>query len=590
MWLWDERLFDHARQEFTPDAFLADAVDRYGGLDAVVLWQAYPIIGIDERTQFDFYLDVPGLAELVAAFQRRGVRVFVDYNPWDTATGDVDEHPRRLASLAADVGADGVFLDTMSAGGAELRAALAALDPPPVLEGESRVSVERIVDHQASWAQWMADSPVPGVLRAHWYERRHMMHHTRRWNHDHSDELQSSWVNGTGMVVWDAVFGSWVGWNERDASTLRTMRRVQRALADVLLSGEWTPLADGSPAAVDAGVYASRFSTPDVTVWAAVNRGLGDYRGAVIDPDAVGDGERPVTWLDLGAGRLLTGGDLSVTVPARGVAAIAAVVGDVPEPIAACLAAAAADPHAVDTTFPARADVRVAAAVSTGTPPGDAIAVAGGTHRLSITYRRRETGMYDGAPYVDDWKPLPPRLHDTVVEEVVVTVRRCAVAAREVTNGEFADFLAATGYRPPVANRFLRHWVDGEPPAAARAAPVTLVGLDDARAYAAWVGARLPTEFEWQLAAEAAGARFERLTPLVWNWTESEHSDGVTRYVILKGGALHDATTSEWYFDGGPRPPSFSAKLLLAGLGVERSSSVGFRLAWDTSTAPEEGT
>ena len=116
VWLWDERLFDHSRQQFTPDAFLADAVDRYGGLDAVVLWQAYPIIGIDERTQFDFYLDVPGLADLVAAFQRRGVRVFVDYNPWDTATDDVDEHPRRLASLAADVGADGVFLDTMSAG------------------------------------------------------------------------------------------------------------------------------------------------------------------------------------------------------------------------------------------------------------------------------------------------------------------------------------------------------------------------------------------------------------------------------------------------------------------------------------------
>ena len=198
--------------------------------------------------------------------------------------------------------------------------------------------------------------------------------------------------------------------------------------------------------------------------------------------------------------------------------------------------------------------------------------------------------MYDGAPYVEDWKPLPPRLHDTVVEEVVVTVRRCAVAAREVTNGEFAEFLAATGYRPLVANRFLRHWVGGEPPAAGRAAPVTLVGLDDARAYAEWVGARLPTEFEWQLAAEAAGARFERLTPLVWNWTESEHSDGVTRYAIVKGGATYHATTSEWYFDGGPRPPSFSAKLLLAGLGVERSSSVGFRLAWDTSAAPEEGT
>ena len=32
--------------------------------------------------------------------------------------------------------------------------------------------------------------------------------------------------------------------------------------------------------------------------------------------------------------------------------------------------------------------------------------------RIVVRYRARETGMYQGAPYVDEWKPLPPRLHD----------------------------------------------------------------------------------------------------------------------------------------------------------------------------------
>jgi formylglycine-generating enzyme required for sulfatase activity len=105
------------------------------------------------------------------------------------------------------------------------------------------------------------------------------------------------------------------------------------------------------------------------------------------------------------------------------------------------------------------------------------------------------------------------------------------------------------------------------------------VTLAEARAYARSVGARLPTEFEWQLAAASEG--FERSSPAVWNWTESEHSDGVTRFVMLKGGSDHESTGSDWYTDGGVRPPEFSLKYLLAGLGVEASPSIGFRLAWD---------
>ena len=87
------------------------------------------------------------------------------------------------------------------------------------LEGESTLPLARIADHQLSWAQWFADSAVPGVIRARWFEQRHMLHHTRRWNRDHSDELRSAWLNGVGMLVWENVFGSWVGWNERDRAT-----------------------------------------------------------------------------------------------------------------------------------------------------------------------------------------------------------------------------------------------------------------------------------------------------------------------------------------------------------------------------------
>ena len=550
-WLWDERLFDHAEQRFTPEKYLAFH-DAYGGLDGVVLWHAYPVIGIDDRNQFDFYRLVPGIRELVSAFQERGVRVFLNYNPWDVGTRRPEhDDATELSLLCAELGVDGVFLDTLKEGTPELIEALRGTTPPQVLEGESRVALPRVEDHQLSWAQWFADSAAPGVLRAHWYERRHMMHQTRRWNRDHSDELQSSWMNGTGVLVWDAVFGVWVGWNARDRDTLRRMLSVQRALADVFIDGEWTPLVDAVPEAIAAGIYASRFELESVTVWTIVNRGKHNYRGPVIV--AAGGGE----WLDLGAGEKLTitAGVASVAVPARGVTAI--VRAAVMTPALEALLAAAV-PTSTDSDFPAREVVRTVPSRSLETPPDDAIRLTAGTRKLQVTYRRRETGLYHGAPYVEEWKPLPPRLHDDREELHEVDLGDVALARQEVTVDEFSRF------RP----------VDGP-----QGSPVTGISLEEARAYAEWRGARIPTEFEWQ--AAAGDPAFSRLTPRVWNWTESEHSDGITRFVMLKGGSDYRADGSDWYFDGGLRESEFSAKYLLAGFGVGSSTDIGFRLAWD---------
>ena len=531
IWLWDERLFDHAAQRFTVEKFLAETA-HLGGFDGIVLWHAYPIIGIDDRNQFDFYRQVPGLPALVADFQARGIRIFVDYNPWDTGTRPAD-HATDLASLVRELGVDGVFLDTMKEANPALVAAL------PVLEGESRVPNQRIEDHLLSWAQWFADSEVPGVMRAHWFERRHMMHSTRRWNRDHSHELQSAFMNGTGMLVWDDVFGVWVGWNRRDASTLRRMLRVQRALSEVLVVGEWIPLTS-TPA---PGAFVSTWRLGGLTLSTAINRNDSDVEWVVSGHD-LGEGRADVT---------------TAVIPAHGIAAVLQVEGDEPQWLAALLEAAAGDGHNADAEFPARESVRTPAPRAVvSTAPQGSIVVAPGAHRLPVAFRRRETGGYQGAPYIEEWKPLPPRLHDPRLEHVDVSMGGFAVAGTEVTAAQYAAF-AGTAH-------------SGEGPAVG-------VTLAEARAYARSVGARLPTEFEWQLAAASEG--FERSSPAVWNWTESEHSDGVTRFVMLKGGSDHESTGSDWYTDGGVRPPEFSLKYLLAGLGVEASPSIGFRLAWD---------
>ncbi len=62
-----------------------------------------------------------------------------------------------------------------------------------------------------------------------------------------------------------------------------------------------------------------------------------------------------------------------------------------------------------------------------------------------------------------------------------------------------------------------------------------------------------------------------------WEWTESEHSDGHTRFVMIRGGSYLPPSTSEWIIPKGPRPNQFHAKYILTGGGMDRSESISFR-------------
>ena len=593
VWLWDELLYDSANGCFTPGRFLADA-SRFGGVDAVVLWHAYPVIGLDDRNQWDWYRDVPGLRGVVDEFHAAGVKVFVDYNPWDVGTRRVRDDSTELAALIQDLDADGVFLDTLKQADCHLAQTLEAAHPGIVLEGESTVPVARIADHQASWAQLFADSDVPGVMRAHWFERRHMQHHVRRWHRDHSTELQSAWLNGAGVMIWEVVFGVWVGWSPRDARTAARMLAVQRTADDLLLDGEWVPLAPLNSAA--HSIFASTFTRDGVTLWTLVNRGETDYDGPVLPDDVTG-----VAYAVTGSARpeqpsqpanpvrseqparACPAPDVRVTVPARGIAAIVSLAPGAGEPewLAPLVHTLAGLPPVSNARFPHRLFQRVAlphpAPVTVA--PAPAVIVPAGPWILTVRYRARETCFYQGAPWVDEWKPLPPRLHDArTLQRDGVAPNPVAVGMREVTKAEYREFLKETGYQPRVANRFLADWSDGSLKAGQEDDPVVFVDLDDARAYCSWRGGRLPTEDEWQMAAESG---FVRATPLVHNWTDSEHCDGRTRWAMLKGGSAYHADGSPWYLDGGPQPPEVSIVLLLPGLGLARSGSVGFRCAWD---------
>ncbi len=626
----DERFYDQVAGRYTVDSCLDEGLREFGGYDAVVLWHAYPRIGFDDRNQFDFYRDMPGglpgLRELSRAMHRRDVRVFIDYNPWDTGTrregrSDADV----LAEFVGAIEADGIFLDTLNEGMRELRSRLDAVRPGVVLESEGTLPVARLVDHHMSWAQWFQDSEVPGVLWNKWLERRHMMHQIQRWNLDHTGELQMAWMNGSGMLVWENVFGSWVGWSGRDRAVLRSMLPIQRRYVRLFAGEDWTPLVPTE----HAGVYASLWQGAGLRLWTLVNRAQESVEGTLLKvPHVPGD-----RYFDLMAGRP-TGSEhgdemlLSGRIPPRGIAAfLAGTKGNLGDDFERFLARQVSIPLNAnwDASSPG-IEERLRPVEHTRrykrdeVPPGMVVIPAAHIH-MKTRYRNRECGLYRVA---GKELPVPPSrdLHKIAGFEREVALASYAIDLTPVTNAQYAAFLQATGYQPKDAHNFLKHWREGRVPVGLEDHPVVYVDLEDARAYARWAGKRLPTEEEWQYAGQGADGRSypwgnewqagrcndgrsggttpvtafpEGRSPFgcwdmcgnTWEWTESERSDGRTRFCILKGGSFYKAVGSDWYADGGPQPCDFAAKFLLMWPGLDRCATIGFRCVVDLA---ESGT
>jgi hypothetical protein len=66
-----------------------------------------------------------------------------------------------------------------------------------------------------------------------------------------------------------------------------------------------------------------------------------------------------------------------------------------------------------------------------------------------------------------------------------------------------------------------------------------------------------------------------------WELTESEHTDGHTRFVMLRGGIFLAHGESEWLPARGARPNDSHAKYLLLSDGLDRSETISFRTLVD---------
>jgi len=483
---------------------------------------------------------------------------------------------------------------------------------PVALEPEGGPADEAVQWNNLTWGYWKYPF-VPMISRYKWLEPRHLVNVCDRWNRDKTDNLQYAFFNGVGYESWENIWGIWNQITPRDAGALRRVAKIERAFTDLLISPGWEPHTP----TLRYGLYASKFPGKGQTLWTIVNRNEYDLEGRQITVP-YGSG---MHFYDLWNGEELTpevmgsAATLSFEIEGHGFGAVLgtdqAATGDVPKLLA--------EMHELTRTplkslshewkvLPQQL-VEIAPAQAASSAPANMIKIPGADYEFRTAGIMIEGGNDAGVDVQYPWEDAPHRYHLHRMH-----VNSFYIDKYPVTNADFKKFLDATQYHPKDDHNFLRDWKSGSYPDGWANKPVTWVSLEDARAYAAWAGKRLPHEWEWQYAAQGTDGRIypwgnewnpsavptpekgrEMREPTnvdafpkgaspfgvtdlvgnVWQWTD-EVADEHTRNGILKGGNYYQPQGSLWYFPEAYKVNEHGKYLLIAP-SKDRSGTLGFR-------------
>ena len=621
MMVHDRYFYDPVAGEYTVDRYLDDLDKPFGGIDSVLIWPTYPNMGIDNRNQQDLIRSMPGgvagVRQMIADFHRRGVRVLFPMMMWDQGTR-APEHswPEEIAALMAEIGADGINGDTQD--GVPLAFSLAAdkAGHPLVFEPEGGPSDEALAWNLMTWGQYQFPF-TPLVDKYKWLEPRHMVNISDRWNRDKTSDLQFAFFNGVGWESWENIWGIWNGITPRDAEATRRVATIERAFAPFLVSRDWEPLAP----MLRYGVYASRWPLADQTLWTIVNRNEYDLDGDQMEISA----SQGVRYFDIyhgvelkpqprGAGRFV----LSFSIEDKGYSAVLATKApdDKLQTLLLKMKQMTSAPlasYSHEWKFLPQQIVPIPPAGPATAAPDGMVKIPAADFVFDIAGIEVE-GLNDMDVDVQyPWEDSPRRFHSHPLH-----IDSFFIDKYPVTNAQFKTFVDASHYHPKDDLNFLRDWKSGTYPAGWENRPVTWVSLEDARAYAAWAGKRLPHEWEWQYAAQGTDSRLypwgnewdasavpvpdksrsprppdpvdahpKGASPFgvmdlvgnVWQWTE-EFVDEHTRAGIIRGGNYYQPQGAIWYF-----PEAYKltehGKLLLMSPSMDRSGTLGFRCVVD---------
>ncbi|MCI1778761.1 MAG: formylglycine-generating enzyme family protein [Bacteroidales bacterium] len=625
MMVHDRYFYDVLSGKYTVDKFLNDLKERYGGVDALLIWPTYPNIGIDNRNQYDLVADMPGgiegVAKMTAQLKKRGVRVFFPIMIWDKGTKPTEiPMAEELVKEMKEIGADGLNGDTMFGVTEDFKKAYEGLHYPLLLQPEVAINdLKGIEWNLSSWGYFWKYTFRPGVSVYKWLEPRHQVYVTNRWIIDKTDDLQYAFFNGIGYNSWENVWGIWNGIPDRYAEEIKKISAIYRHFSGIWNSERWQPYFP----VMQKGVFASAFPGKDKTIYTFINRDSSGVSGMQIKLPYSAEME----YFDLWHGNKLNpfreddSVCLSFDIEGKGFGALAVVK--------------RYDWKDSDCDFLAeiKGTYKPLGSLSTKWEPlVQHIVDIPGTAALKenpegmILVRGTDKYSFESSGVMIEGNDLPDAVgiqypwqkHPARAQKHIMNIHSFYIDRYPVTNEQFKKFMDATGYKPRDPHNFLKYWENGTYLKGTEKEPVTWVSLEDTRAYCKWCGKRLPHEWEWQYAAQGTdgrsypwGKEFDKnkipeadssrimrkptdvsmfpagaspfgvmdLVGNVWQWTD-EYYDEHTRFAVLKGGSYYKTQTSDWYFPQ-VRKLNEYGKYLLMSPSLDRSATIGFRCVSD---------